>query len=249
MGEEQTNTRLSQIATVWDDLRRACSGQADEARAAQEQLLKRYDGAIRRYLSTTLGDPHAADDLTQEFGLRLMRGAYQKADPERGRFRDYVKGVLRNLARTHYRASARKAAELPAGGLADADSPAAPDEEDRRFDESWRAELLARGFQALAVDNPLFAAVLGFERDHPGVKAPETARQLSVQLGRPLTPDAVRQARHRGRLRFSELLLDEVLHSLKTPTRQEAEDELAELDLLKYCRAALDQYFGAPAGG
>jgi DNA-directed RNA polymerase specialized sigma24 family protein len=42
-------------------------------------------------------DPEVADDLAQEFALRFLRGDFQRADPERGRCRDYLKRALINL--------------------------------------------------------------------------------------------------------------------------------------------------------
>jgi hypothetical protein len=45
----------------------------------------------------------------------------------------------------------------------------------------------------------------------------------------------------RSRVKFAELLLDEVATSLERPTHEELAAELRELDLLKYCRSALDR--------
>src|SRR5438477_13217082 len=64
------DARLSKISTIWTVLRQAHGGPADAAAAAQQVLLQRYGGAIHRYLLAILRDRHAADDLTQEFGLR-----------------------------------------------------------------------------------------------------------------------------------------------------------------------------------
>jgi hypothetical protein len=42
-----------------------------------------------------------------------------------------------------------------------------------------------------------------------------------------------------ARRRFAELLLEEVARSLDPPTLERVTDELAELDLLDYCRPLL----------
>src|SRR5260370_13259693 len=96
MEPEITPSHLSRISTSWTVLNQAHNGSADAA-AAKQWIMQRYGGAVHRYLLAALRDPHAADDLTQEFGLSLVRGDFHQVRPERGRFRDYVKTVLFHL--------------------------------------------------------------------------------------------------------------------------------------------------------
>ena len=79
--------RLSAVSTMWTVLRQAHGGHPDQVTQARELLLARYGGAVRRYLMTLLRDPHAADDLTQEFAIRLVTGKFHAAD---GGIRDDV---------------------------------------------------------------------------------------------------------------------------------------------------------------
>ena len=58
-------------------------------------------------------------------------------------------------------------------------------------------------------------------------------------LGKAYTEEGLRQLLHRARLRFAELLVAEVAHSLQTTDQADLEQEVIELGLLKYCRAAL----------
>ena len=44
----------------------------------------------------------------------------------------------------------------------------------------------------------------------------------------------------RSHAKFADLLVDEVATSLAEPSRDELAQELSELDLLKYCRTALE---------
>ena len=46
--------RLSQIETLWSVVRRAHDGAGTLVKSAQEQLLERYESAIRRYLQAAL---------------------------------------------------------------------------------------------------------------------------------------------------------------------------------------------------
>jgi len=67
------------------------------------------------------------------------------------------------------------------------------------------------------------------------------AEQLAAQLGTPMRPDRVRKALQRSHARFAELLVDEAAASLGNPSRDELADEVRALDLLKYCRVALER--------
>src|SRR5262245_66561631 len=102
MKKDSSTQRLSSIETFWTVLGTA-HGDCAEAAAAAQQLLQRYTKAVRRYLLGALRDADAADELTQEFALRFMRGDLHRADPEKGRFRDFVKGVLFHLIADHHR--------------------------------------------------------------------------------------------------------------------------------------------------
>src|SRR5256885_3417569 len=101
MEPEITPSHLSRISTSWTVLNQAHDGSADAAATAKQWIMQRYGGAVHRYLLAALRDRHAADGLTQEFGLSLVRGDFHQVQPERGRFRDYVKTVLFHLVSRH----------------------------------------------------------------------------------------------------------------------------------------------------
>src|SRR5262245_6817193 len=103
MGENEIQQHLSQIATQWTMLRQAHKGQEDEAMAARQVLMQRYCGAVFRYLMRAVRDVPTAEDLTQEFALRFIQGRFGQADPEHGRFRNYVKAALFRLVQDYYR--------------------------------------------------------------------------------------------------------------------------------------------------
>ena len=102
MTNAEMDQRLSRIATHWTVVFQAHDGN-DPTCTARNQLLLRYSGAVYRYLLGAVRDPDAAADLCQEFAVRFLRGDFRRADPGRGRFRDYVKGALVNLANDYYR--------------------------------------------------------------------------------------------------------------------------------------------------
>jgi RNA polymerase sigma-70 factor (ECF subfamily) len=78
---------------------------------ARQQLMERY-GGCPPLPQDDPRDEQAADDLTQEFALALIRGEFRKADPHRGRFRSYVKSVLVHLV-GRYRRNSKAARSLP----------------------------------------------------------------------------------------------------------------------------------------
>jgi RNA polymerase sigma factor (sigma-70 family) len=240
--ELEPDERLNNISTNWDVLRLASEGSPDAAQAAQQLLLQRYNGAVYRYLMALVRDRALADELTSDFALGLIRGEFRAADPERGQFRRYLKAALRHMVSRYF--SGRKKGppmvpldSAPLGALAAADETA-----DRLFEESWRAELLARTWRALEKATPTYYQVMRFKFHNPNMKAPQIAQRLSPDQGPPRTADWVRQTLGRARTRFADLLLQEVAYSLQSPTLERLAEELQDLNLLKYCQEALGRY-------
>src|SRR5262245_14644024 len=138
MSQPDLAQRISQIQTLWTVLGQAGGdGTTRAVSAAQEQLLARYGKAVYRYLLGALRDPEVDDEIYQEFALRFVRGDLAGADPARGRFRDYLKGVLSHLVGDHYRRKRKQPLALnpeyePAAA---AEEPAFSDE---NFLASWR---------------------------------------------------------------------------------------------------------------
>ena len=252
MDSGEITQRLSRIQTHWSQVFQAHQGQGDAAAAAQRELLLRYHGAVYRYLLGTLRDPEAAEELTQDFAVRFLRGDFRRADPQRGRFRDFLKTAVRNLA-INYWHQKQKDKEKGPRPLPDKDpavaasSPSDPDA-DPEFLASWRAELLARTWDALAkAPEPTgtpYHAVLLFKAAHPQARSAEVADHLGRELGRTFTEVGIRQALHRARQLFADLLVDEVARSLQTTDPEAIEQELIEVGLLGFCRNALQRRNG-----
>jgi RNA polymerase sigma-70 factor (ECF subfamily) len=241
---DDLNSRLSRISTIWtllSDAQKSLRTRADDARLA---LIQRYQGAAYRYLLGALRNPDAADELFQEFALRVMQGAFAHADPERGRFRSYLKTMLYHLIVDYQRRQQR----LPRSLQSTVADPAGPGpetpESDRQFLASWRDEILARAWASLAEaernGGQPFHSVLKFRAEHPDASSADMAERLTGQLpAHPFTEAGVRKALQRARAQFADLLLDDVAHSLGEHSPDQLEEELIALDLLPYCRSAL----------
>jgi RNA polymerase sigma-70 factor (ECF subfamily) len=236
---------LSQIATQWSMLFDAHRGTEDAAQRARKQLMLRYSGAVYRYLARVVRDPGVAEDLTQEFALRFLQGKFSGADPSAGKFRSYVKTSLFRLVQDHYRAKGSAARQVP---FEDESQIAAPDEvsaADQAFRESWRQELLARAWRALEeVQNQTgqpFYDVMKLRVDFPDDSSAQLAERLGKMRGKIFTSAALRQQLHRARERFAELLFEDVRASLENAPLERIEEELADLELLRYCQDQVNQ--------
>lgn len=237
MEQAELDQRLSKIATMWTDVFRAHGSGVDAAVAARHRQMLRYSGAVYRYLLGAIRDPDAASDLSQEFALRFLRGDFHRAAPDRGRFRDYLKTTLVNLANDFHRSRQASPKALAADAAAPPDSIDGVD-----FESNWRAELLEQTWKALAEANPTFHATLLLRIEEPDLPSGEMADLLTKQLGRPITAENVRKTIQRAHAKFADLLLELVAESLDEPSNADLEDELKALDLLRYCRAALDRH-------
>lgn len=219
---------LDQIATCWGRLR-------DTAYFAAC-----YCPAIRCYLEALLKDAHDAEEVAQDFLLRVHVQGLAGANPERGRFRDYLKKAVRNAALNYLRqkhATRRCTLSLEPEWLADT----ADLQTDQRWLAEWRAALLDRVWQALEyherrAPGNLCHTVLRLAVEHPEDGSRTLAARASARIGRLLRPDAFRQQLSRARRLFADLLLREVAQTLRRPAPEQIREELIDLGLMDYVR-------------
>jgi RNA polymerase sigma-70 factor (ECF subfamily) len=122
-------------------------------RAGLETLCRRYWKPVYAYLRSAFGkDNEDAKDLTQAFFLRLLEGrALEAFDPARGRFRTYLKVLLRSFVGHHQEAvealkrgggatviSLDAAGSLPYDEVVSGARAPSPEEV---FDRLWKTEL------------------------------------------------------------------------------------------------------------
>jgi RNA polymerase sigma-70 factor (ECF subfamily) len=225
---------LSGQSTPWELLRQARDVLPAVQQAARTALLDRYGPLIRRYLGGAFrgraDQAEAIDECLQRFGVRLCEGAFDAVNPQRGRFRDYLKRSLRNLIVDYFREHAPSAsAEL-------SDVPA-PD--DGEYDEMHRLHLVQRALTALERQSSALGqqchTVLRLRMAQPDWSMEQLAAALSRD-GESRTANWVKQQLFRGRERLCVLLRDEVASELESASPEDIEEELAALRLLEYCR-------------
>lgn len=235
--------RLSRIDTLWSVVQQAHGNDAESRKSAQRELLDRYGFAIRRYLQAALRDESAVDDVFQEFGLAFIRGDYHRASPDVGKFRSFLKTILFRLVADYRKSLYRR--ESPTAELGDCveKAPEEIPEMDAQFVSVWRESLLGRVWARLESaekesGKPHFT-VLRVRVDCPTLDSTQLAQELARKLSKGVSPSNARVLIHRAREQFANLLIDEIMPSLKEPSLDSLEEELIELNLMAYCRDAL----------
>jgi DNA-directed RNA polymerase specialized sigma24 family protein len=96
--------------THWELAATASAQDAAEARAAMEQLYRLCCYPVYAFIRRRGHARPNAQDLTQDFFVHLLeKGVLRQADPQRGRFRNFLLGSLEHfLAHAAERAGARK---------------------------------------------------------------------------------------------------------------------------------------------
>src|SRR6516225_6829165 len=95
--------------THWSMVLNAGKSRGDTAVAACNELLIHYHEAVYRYLVAKLNDVNGAGELFSRFAERVLEihPFLVRADPEKGRFRNYLRAVLSRMVVDYYRESQR----------------------------------------------------------------------------------------------------------------------------------------------
>lgn len=228
--------RLSQMNTWWQVVAQAAGGSTQKREPARAWIAERYAGVVRRYLTKAVG-PEAAEELAQDFAVRVMEGRYAKADQGRGRFRDYLKTCIFAMVADYRAKQARTKMQPLPEKWEPADHGTGSDEE---WTQCWRQVLIDRTLGILQQDDRRkgqhLYTVLSLRREQPELSSQQAATILSERIGKPVTDVWVRKRFLRARQRFAELLLQIVAESVNPATLERVLEELADLKLLDYVR-------------
>ena len=226
-GSPAQKPRLNLIATQWSMI------------GDPTWFLVRYGPAIRQYLMSIVHNADDADEVAQEFFLRVLKHGFDRASEDRGRFRNYLIVAVRNAALTYLKRKGARPASVDVSLL-----PGAADTADAQWLAEWRKCVLKNTWRALEhhqqrSNGNLFHTVLLASVDHPDEDSVTLAARVSASSGQPLRPDAFRKQLSRARRRFAELLIAEVGSTLDDATPEMIEEELRQFDLHKYVRSYL----------
>jgi DNA-directed RNA polymerase specialized sigma24 family protein len=240
---DRETARLDEIPTQWSLMRQAHQNSLATSGPARGTLALRYSSAIRSYIGAILKDTQDADELAQEVLVRIIRGDFASATPERGRFRDLLKVALRNMVRTHWsRSQRRTGVALDVTQLAEEVAR----EPDAEWDAAWQRSLLALAWRSLqdyetSQAGSVAYTLLRLRADFPDDDIDQLGERLKERTGRELGSAAVRQQLRRARLRFAEMLVEEVAKSVDDPTPDRVAEELIETGLMPYVRDFLPE--------
>lgn len=226
------------VSTQWSLV--LCAGkQVDrQAELALAALCQRYWFPLYVYVRRRVADVHRAQDLTQDFFARLLeKNVLANASPERGRFRSFLLTSLKNfLANEWDRAAAQKRGGHLHTWSLDWDSgesrlqvePADTRTPEGEFERQWALSLLEIVVQRLNAEFTASGKTRHFEclkETLTGDRGTIDYHSIAVELQ--MSEEAVRQAAHRLRMRYRELLRMEVAATVEN--EGDVEDEIRRL--------------------
>jgi RNA polymerase sigma-70 factor (ECF subfamily) len=204
---EFPTTRLSLVLA-------ASADETTRARTAMAELCRIYWRPLYTYVRHQGHDATAAEDLTQSFITRLIeKGALSQFRHERGRFRSFLLGSLKNfLANERDSAHAQKrgggVTVLPLEQATDAKDHTTPD---RLFERQWALEVLGRALDSVRNESVADGKAHQFERLKPFLTgSDELARYRDLGIELNMSEAAVKVTVHRLRHRFHESLRHEI---------------------------------------
>jgi RNA polymerase sigma factor (sigma-70 family) len=235
-------SRLSGIDTQWSMVRKAHEAKSS-GKLAQSQLIERYGPAVKRYLLASLRSEEAADEVFQEFALRLVRGDFKNADSHKGRFRSLIKTALYHLIIDFHRRNQRNK-KLGTDSALEHVAAAEIQPVDESFSLAWRETLIQGAWTRLEqlqtqTKKPYFD-VLRARVEHPELTTGNLLQHLAVENIVVPQGSAFRVFLHRARRRFAALVLEQVTASLENPTDDAIELELIELGLHHFCKPTIE---------
>jgi RNA polymerase sigma factor (sigma-70 family) len=227
------------VTTHWSVVL-AAHGQTPAANEALEKLCRTYWRPLYVFVRREGYGPEDAQDLTQGFFARLLeRRDFEAVRREKGRLRSYLLVALKNfLTNERHRARAIKRGEgkmlIPFDELVLHDSADLGLVEnltaDRIYERRWALtvleQVLARLKEEYRAAGPATAGL--FDR-FKELLADDPDRPSQVQIADEfgMTENAVKQAFHRFRQRYQQILRDEIANTVAVPG--DIEDELRHL--------------------
>jgi RNA polymerase sigma-70 factor (ECF subfamily) len=210
-------------------------GRSPAADEALEKLCRTYWWPLYGFVRRNGFGPEEAQDLTQGFfALLLERRDLDVVRREKGRLRSYLLVSLKNfLAKARRRELTVKRGEgralvpldeLLARERADLE-PADSLTADKIYERRWALTLLEQVLTLLETEyrtggnTTLFDRLKEFLSDEPGRRS---QAEVAAELG--MSENAVKQAFHRLRQRYRQLLRDEIAQTVAVPG--DVEDEL-----------------------
>ena len=229
-----TLTGSSQFPTTrWTLVVAAGDPHRKEARSALVSLCENYWYPLYAYLRKRGYSADEAQDLTQEFFVRVLEGRYlDRAAPEKGRFRSFILTSLKFfVADEQDRHRARKrgggAVLVPLAFSSGEEryqrEPAHDETPERVFERRWALSLLDRVVERLRAEFVTHGRVEHFEMLKAFLLGASEAPYAELARGMNTSEGALKVAIHRLRKRYRELFRQEIADTVADPAEVESE--------------------------
>jgi RNA polymerase sigma-70 factor (ECF subfamily) len=206
--------------------------QRKEARSALVSLCENYWYPLYAYLRRRGYDADRAQDLTQEFVIRLLEGRYlDRANPEKGRFRSFILTSLKFfVADEEDRERARKRGggllvplEFSSGEECYLREPAHDETPERIFERRWALSMLDRVIESLRNEFVQHGRPDHFERLKVFLLGQSDAPYAALAREMKTSEGALKVAIHRLRKRYRELFRQEIADTVADQAEVESE--------------------------
>ena len=228
-----TLPRSSQFpVTRWSLVVAAGDPQRKEARSALVSLCEHYWYPLYAYLRRRGYPSHEAQDLTQDFFVRVLEGRYlDRADPEKGRFRSFILTSLKFFVADE--ADRRRAGKRGGGMVAPLEfssgeeryqrEPAHDETPERIFERRWALSLIDRVVEKLREEYVNHGRPEHFDRLKVFLLAQSDAPYAELAQEMNTSEGALKVAIHRLRKRYRELFRQEIADTVADPAEVESE--------------------------
>jgi RNA polymerase sigma factor (sigma-70 family) len=203
-----------------------------EARSALVSLCENYWYPLYAYLRRRGYPTDRAQDLTQEFFMRVLEGRYlDRADPEKGRFRSFILTSLKFfVADEEDRQRAQKRGggvvvplELSSGEERYQREPAHDETPERIFERRWALSVLDRVVETLRNEFVQHGRPEHFDRLKMFLLGQSDAPYAVLAREMTTSEGALKVAIHRLRKRYRELFRQEIADTVADPAEVEPE--------------------------
>ena len=221
--------------TRWTLVVAAGDPQRKDSRSALVSLCENYWYPLYAYLRRRGHAPDEAQDLTQEFFMRVLGGRYlDKADPEKGRFRSFILTSLKFFAadqQDRQRAQKRGGGAVVSFEFSSGESgeeryqrePGHDETPDRIFERRWALSMLERVMERLRDEFVQHDRPENFERMKVFLLGQSEAPYAALAGEMNTSEGALKVAIHRLRKRYRELFRQEIADTVADPAEVESE--------------------------
>jgi RNA polymerase sigma factor (sigma-70 family) len=213
------------VTTRWSVVLSAGHGDTTDGSAALENLCRTYWYPLYAYVRRRGHSPEDAQDLTQEFFARLLKGNWvERADPHKGKFRSFLLSVMNHFLADEW----DKARALKRGGgmtplpleFNTAEARYSHESADNAtpehiYERRWALALLEEVLRRLRSEYEQDGRTELFAELNPclvGERTSQAYAELAEKLG--VSEGTVKSAVYRLRQRYRQLLREEIAHTV-----------------------------------